>query len=64
MRITLVLVLALVIAFAVGAAGGYAVRGVTTQVAAAPRQAASDCPSGTHAVVWYTARAWACVPTS
>jgi hypothetical protein len=64
MRITVVLVLALVVAFAVGVAGGYVFRGLTTPVAAAPRQAASDCPSGSHAVVWYSARTWSCIPNS
>jgi hypothetical protein len=64
MRITLALVFAIVLAFVVGAAGGYAARSVTAPVAAAAQSHAADCPSGTHAVVWYTAHAWSCAPNS
>lgn len=63
MRITLALVFAIVLAFVVGAASGYAARFVTTPAAAAAQghSTAAACPSGTHAVVWYTAKTWSCL---
>lgn len=56
-------VLGLVVAFAAGSAGGYAARTVGAPTAPASHAAAA-CPAGSHAVVWYTARTWACVPNS
>ena len=53
------ILVALIAVFVFGALSGYLVRPSTAP--AAPR-AASACPVGTHAVVWYTARSWACVP--
>lgn len=61
------LVLGLVIAaFAVGSAGGYTVRAVSTPIAASAQRVAvvritAPCPSGSHVVIWYTAEAWGCV---
>lgn len=51
------ILVALIAVFVFGALSGYLVRPTT---AAAPARAASACPVGTHAVVWYTARTWAC----
>ena len=61
MKITVALVVALVFGLVAGAAGGYAARALTVPVASATQQAAAACPSGTHAVVWYTAKSWSCV---
>jgi hypothetical protein len=63
MRITMALVAAIVLAFVLGAAGGYAARSVSTPAAAAAQihAGAATCPSGMHAVVWYTAKTWSCV---
>jgi len=63
MRTTIVLLAGLLLAFAVGAVSGYAAKTVTTPAAAVSRQATA-CPHGTHAVVWYTAKTWACVSNS
>jgi hypothetical protein len=52
--------LALLLAFAIGAISGYAAKSMTTR-AAAPAQPAATCPPGTHLEVWYTAGAWGCV---
>ena len=65
MKLMVALVFAVVFAFVLGAAGGYAARGLTA--AAAPPgagRAESACPAGQYAVVWYTARTWACEPNS
>ena len=59
MRLTVALLLALVFSFGLG----YSVRIVTTPVAAIAH-ASSACPEGQHAVVWYTAHAWACTGNS
>lgn len=59
----LFIVLGLVVAFAAGSAGGYAARTVGTATTPASHSAAA-CPDGSHAVVWYTARTWACLPNS
>jgi hypothetical protein len=59
MKLTLALAVAVVLAFVLGAAGGYAARGLNTAAAQA-----TACPAGQHAVVWYTARTWACEPSS
>jgi hypothetical protein len=53
------LVVALMAAFVFGGIGGYAAR--TLNSAPAAGAAVSACPAGSHAVVWYTARSWACV---
>lgn len=51
------LLFALLAVFLLGGVGGYMVKGQATQVV----QAASACPAGSHAVVWYTAHTWGCV---
>lgn len=62
MRVMLAVVFAVVLAFVIGAAGGYAARGLSNApVAAASAHDTSACPAGMHAVVWYSARAWSCV---
>lgn len=60
MRITLALVVAVVLAFVIGAASGYAARSLNSQVSVSTTNGAA-CPSGSHAVVWYTAKTWSCV---
>jgi len=55
-------VLGLVVAFAAGSAGGYAAHTVGSPSAAESHSSA--CPAGSHPVVWYTSRAWACLPNS
>ena len=50
---------ALLLAFALGAIGGYAVKAISIN-SVSPTHAAAACPQGMHAVVWYTARAWTC----
>jgi hypothetical protein len=60
------LLVALLAVFFLGGAGGYLVRGLGTPPAAFAQPAADSrpaaiCPAGTHVVVWYTARTWACV---
>lgn len=56
---TIVLFAGLLFAFALGAVSGYAAKTVTTPAAPVAQHAAA-CPQGTHAVVWYTAKTWAC----
>ena len=51
-------IVALLVAFCLGSAGGYFVRTATASSEQAP---AAACPLGTHPVVWYSAHAWACV---
>jgi hypothetical protein len=57
--------IALLAVFFLGGVGGYLVRGPSTPAALAQPAAGSRpvaiCPDGTHVVVWYTARTWACV---
>jgi hypothetical protein len=53
--------MALVAVFLLGGAGGYLVKGAAAPASVAPSRAAV-CPTGTHVVVWYTARSWGCVP--
>ena len=58
---------ALVAMFALGAVSGFLVRPASLAPAAATaaqQHAATACPAGTHVVVWYTARTWACVGDS
>ena len=52
--------LVLLLAFAIGATSGYALKAMTSR-AAAPVRAAAICPAGTHVAVWYTAGSWGCV---
>lgn len=62
MRVTLALCFAVVLAFVVGATSGYAVRGLSNaSLTAASAPVTSACPSGMHAMVWYSARTWSCV---
>jgi len=56
---TIVMFAALLVAFALGAIGGYAVKAISI-ASASPTHAAAACPQGMHAVVWYTAGAWTC----
>ena len=56
---TIVMLAAVLIAFVLGGFGGYAVKAVTSPGSVASRAAAA-CPTGMHAVVWYTAQTWAC----
>jgi hypothetical protein len=53
---------ALIAVFVLGALSGYLIK-PSSAAAPAPAavHAATACPSGAHAVVWYTARTWACV---
>ena len=53
--------LMLFVALLIGGAGGYAVKGLTSAEPAIDTPPVSACAIGTHPVVWYTARAWACV---
>jgi hypothetical protein len=59
------LLIALLVVFFLGGAGGYAVRGFGTPTAGLAQRAGSPsaaiCPASTHVVVWYTARTWSCV---
>ena len=50
---------ALITVFVLGALSGYLVK--PSSAAAPAASAATACPAGTHVVVWYTARTWACV---
>jgi hypothetical protein len=53
---------ALVAVFVLGALSGYLIRPSSLAAPAVVQQhAATACPAGTHVVVWYTARTWACV---
>lgn len=56
------ILVALIAVFAFGAVSGYLVRPASP---AAPARATQTlmtaCPNGTHVVVFYTARTWACV---
>ena len=63
-RVAVVLAAALAIAFVLGGAAGYSLRGLEPVAASAPSALASPmaCPSRTHAVVYYTGHAWSCVP--
>ena len=60
------LIFGLVIAaFMLGSVGGYAVKAVSVPTSVSTQRIAADrltapCPPGSHPVVWYTARAWAC----
>jgi len=52
--------------FALGGASGFVVRAVSVPTAASTERVAlvhvtEPCPSGSHAVVWYTAKAWGCM---
>lgn len=53
-------VTALLAAFLLGSASGYAVGALTPNAAAPKVQHTAPCPVGSHAVVWYTAGTWAC----
>lgn len=66
-RSAVMLAVALVIAFMLGGAGGYALRAqVVADLAPThvlPLAAPAPCPSGSRPVVWYSARTWSCVPS-
>lgn len=65
MKLMVALAFAVVFAFVLGAAGGYTARGLTASAApAVAGHGDSACPAGQHAVVWYTAKTWACEPSS
>jgi hypothetical protein len=60
------LLIALLVVFALGGLGGYVARAVrvpatTTVERLVVRQVTEPCPSGTHVVVWYSAKDWGCV---
>lgn len=55
------LAMILVVVTLFGFAAGYAFRGYDLQATTGLRQAASACPVGSHAVVWYTAKTWSCM---
>lgn len=59
MRTKVVLIVGVLLAFFIGAGSGYAAKSITSPTSAA-NPAVAACPQGTHAEVWYTARAWAC----
>jgi hypothetical protein len=65
-RRSVVLVAALLLAmFMLGGASGYVVRAISVPIVASTLRVAVDrpippCPSGSHAVVWYTGHAWGC----
>ncbi len=63
LRAAFVLAGALLVAFVLGAAAGYSLRPLGGQAAAAATESrpASACPAGSHAAVYYSARAWSCV---
>ena len=52
---------ALLAAFLLGSASGYLVKALSPSAATPQPQHAAACPSGSHAVVWYTAGTWSCV---
>jgi hypothetical protein len=59
------LLTAFLIVFALGSVSGFAFRAVSTPIAqSTPRievvRVTEPCPVGSHAVVWYSARAWGC----
>jgi len=56
---TVAMFAALLLAFALGAIGGYAIKAISI-TSVSPTHAAAACPQGMHAVVWYTAKAWTC----
>jgi hypothetical protein len=52
--------------FALGSASGFVLRAVSAPAAASTQRVAvvrvtEPCPSGSHVVVWYSAKAWGCV---
>ncbi len=60
------LLAAFLLVFVLGSASGFVVRAVSAPTAAlTPRAAAvrvaEPCPSGGHAVVWYSVKAWGCM---
>jgi hypothetical protein len=59
-RSLMVLFAALVGAFALGAASGYAAKAPVAPIVVS-RVVTSPCPAGMHVVVYYTAHTWACV---
>ena len=63
------LLAAFFLVFALGSAGGFVLRAVSAPTAAsnpgvAVVRVTEPCPSGSHAVVWYSAKAWGCVSDS
>ena len=66
-RRSVVLVTSVLLAiFVLGGASGYVIRAISVPIAASTLRVAGDrpiapCPSGSHAVVWYTGHAWGCV---
>jgi hypothetical protein len=60
------LLVASLLVFALGSASGFVLRAVSAPTAASTQLVAvvrvtEPCPSGRHAVVWYSAKAWGCV---
>ena len=63
---TVAVFIALLAALILGAASGYLLRALSVPISVPRQQIAvvgsgTTCPLGTHVVVWYTARTWACV---
>jgi hypothetical protein len=63
------LLAAFLLVFAAGIASGFVVRALSAPTAASTQQAAVErvselCPSGSHVVVWYSAKAWGCLSDS
>ena len=55
--------------FVLGSASGFVVRAVSAPTAASTPAVAvvrvtEPCPSGSHAVVWYSPKAWGCMSDS
>ena len=60
------LLAAFLVAFALGGASGFVVKAASLPAATSNQRVVvlritEPCPSGSHAVVWYTAHAWGCV---
>jgi hypothetical protein len=60
------LLVVFLLVFALGSASGFVVRAMSTPTAASTQRVAvvrvtEPCPSGSHAVVWYSAGAWGCI---
>ena len=59
---TFAVLIALVAMFILGGAAGYVVKSNSISTAPAAAERGAACPSQSHAVVYYTAHTWECVP--
>lgn len=57
---TIGVLIALLLAFALGAVSGYMAKAISAPRAAAAVTAAV-CPAGTHVAVWYSTKTWGCI---